>query len=167
MFASHLELPEPGKGDRAFSAAKARIIAYWADECARDLDRLMAHFTGDGEVGTPEGTFRGRDDVAALYRKSFESFPELKVDVKAGFLGRDAYCFEYSAVLSDPAENHWLVEGINLMRLQDGLICSLRSFEDAPRRLSTQGKPNDQTAQLSSRGDAFVARGGTNDNHER
>src|SRR5262245_40065662 len=118
MFAPDLELLEPGKGNATFSAAKARIMAYWADECARDLDRL-AHFTADAEVVTPEGIFRGRGDVAVLYRKSFESFPELKVDVKAGFAGRDAHCFEYSAVLSDPAENHWLVEGINLMRLQD------------------------------------------------
>ena len=124
----------------AFSAATARITAYWADECARDLDKLMTHFTGDAEVVTPEGTFRGREAVASLYRKSFDDFPGLKVDVKAGFVGRDAHCFEYSAVLSDPANNHWLIEGINLMKLDKGLICSLRSFEDAPRRLSSGGE---------------------------
>jgi hypothetical protein len=42
-------------------------------------------------------------------------------------------------VLSDAADNHWLIEGINLMRLEHGLISSLRSFEDAPRRISTAG----------------------------
>ena len=123
-----------------FSAATSRIVAYWADECARDLDKLMTHFTTDAEVVTPEGTFRGRESVASLYRKSFDSFPGLKVDVKAGFAGRGAHCFEYSAVLSDTADNHWLIEGVNLMKLEDGLICSLRSFEDAPRRLSTGGE---------------------------
>jgi hypothetical protein len=122
------------------AAAKARIIAYWADECARNLDKLMTHFTSDAEVVTPDGTFRGREAVASLYRKSFDSFPGLNVDVKAGFIGRDAHCFAYSAVLSDTADNQWLVEGVNLMKLKDGLICSLRSFEDAPRRLSTGGK---------------------------
>jgi hypothetical protein len=59
--------------------------------------------------------------------------------VKAGFVGRGAHCFEYSAVLSDAADNHWLVEGVNLMKLEGGLISSLRSFEDAPRRLSARG----------------------------
>ena len=59
--------------------------------------------------------------------------------MKAGFAGRGAHCFEYSAVLSDGASNHWLVEGINLMKLEHGLISSLRSFEDAPRRLSAAG----------------------------
>jgi len=126
--------------DAAFAAAEARIRAYWVDECARDLDRLMAHFTGDAEVITPDGTFRGREAVAALYRKSFESFPGLTVDVKAGFVGRDAHCFEYSAVLSDADATGWLVEGINLMKLKGGLISSLRSFEDAPRRLATPGE---------------------------
>jgi len=120
----------------AFSAATARIMAYWADECARNFDKLMAHFTSDAEVVTPDGTFRGRDAVAAVYRKSFHDFPGLKVDVRASFVGHGAHCYEYSAVLSDTAGNDWLIEGINLMKLEGGLISSLRSFEDAPRRLA-------------------------------
>src|ERR1700682_740411 len=113
----------------AFSAATARIMAYWADECARNFDKLMAHFTSDAEVVTPDGAFRGREAVASLYQKSFDDFPGLTVDVRASFVGRDAHCFEYSAVLSDAAANHWLVEGVNLMKLERGLISSLRSFE--------------------------------------
>jgi hypothetical protein len=135
-----LELLEVCSADArgAFSAATARILAYWADECARDLDKLMSHFTNDAEVITPDGVFRGREAVAALYQKSFNDFPGLKVDVKASFVGRGAHCYAYSAVLSD-ADNDWLVEGVNLMKLEHGLISSLRSFEDAPRRLSTGG----------------------------
>ena len=136
-----LERPASSGADASGSlaAAMARITAYWDDECARDLDKLMTHFTRDAEVITPDGAFRGHEAVAALYRKSFDSFPGLKVDVKAGFAGRGAHCVEYRAVLTDTANDHWLVEGINLMRLERGLICSLRSFEDAPRRLSTGG----------------------------
>jgi len=137
-----LGLPEICSEDArgAFSAATARISAYWADECARDLDKLMTHFTGDAEVVTPEGTFRGHEAVASLYKKSFDDFPGLEVEVKAGFVGRGAHCFEYSAVLSDSADNQWLIEGVNLMKLEKGLISSLRSFEDAPRRLSSGGE---------------------------
>src|SRR5262245_31254977 len=36
-----------GDAGAGFAAAEARIVAYWADECARDLDRLMTHFTPD------------------------------------------------------------------------------------------------------------------------
>jgi hypothetical protein len=124
----------------SFAAAKARLIAYFADECTRDLDRLMTHFTRDAEVITPDGVYRGREAVAAVYRKSFDTYPGLTVDVKGGFAGRGAHCFEYRAVLSDTANHHWLIEGINLMKLEGGLISSLRSFEDAPRRLSGEGQ---------------------------
>lgn len=123
-----------------FAAAKARLLAYFADECTRNIDRLLAHFTNDAEVVTPDGVYRGRDAVAAVYRKSFDAYPALTVEVKAGFAGRDVHCFEYRAVLSDTDKQDWLIEGINLMRLESGLISSLRSFEDAPRRLAVAGR---------------------------
>lgn len=99
----------------------------------------MTHFTNDAEVITPDGAFRGRAAVASVYQKSFDTFPGLTVDVKAGFAGRDAHCFEYRAVLTDTDNHRWLIEGINLMKLEGGLISSLRSFEDAPRRPSLEG----------------------------
>jgi hypothetical protein len=122
-------------GRAALAAATAKIIAYWDDECARDLDKLLTHFTPDAEVVTPDGSHRGHPAVAALYQKSFDSFPGLTVEVKASFAGRDAHCVEYSAVLFDAEDKRWLVEGVNVMRLKDGRISYLRSFEDAPRLL--------------------------------
>jgi hypothetical protein len=132
-----LELREvcAGQAFEDYSAAKARIIGYWDDECARDLDKLLTHFTRDAEVITPDGAVRGQAAVAALYRKSFDAYPGLTVEMKAGFAGDGAHCFEYSAVLSDTAGDRWIIEGINLMRLEGGLIASLRSFEDAPRQM--------------------------------
>ncbi len=129
-----------GETHGALATATARILAYWVDECARNLDKLMTHFTRDAEVITPDGVFRGHEAVAALYQKSFDDYPGLTVDVKTSFVGRGAHCYEYSAVLSDAADNRWLIEGINLMKLEGGLISSLRSFEDAPRRIPARGK---------------------------
>ena len=119
-----------------YTAAKARIVAYWIDECARDLDKLLAHFTPDAAVITPDGAVHGHAAIAALYRKSFDAYPGLTVDMTAGFAGEGAHCFEFSAVLQDGRQERWLVEGINLMRLEGGLISSLRSYEDAPRRMT-------------------------------
>jgi hypothetical protein len=137
-----LELPEvwSGKARAEFSAATSRILAYWTDECARDLNRLMTHFTRDAEVITPDGAYRGHDAVAALYQKSFDSYPGLAVDVTASFPGRGGHCYEYRAVLSDAERTDWLVEGINLMKLEGGLIASLRSFEDALRRMPAESE---------------------------
>jgi hypothetical protein len=119
----------------ALAAATAKSIAYWKDECARDLARLMTHFTADVEVVTPDGSHRGHDAVAALYQKSFDAYPGLTVDVTAAYAGRDAQCVQYRAVLFDTDDNGWLVEGVNVMRLENGRISYLRSFEDAPRLL--------------------------------
>ena len=137
-----LALADVFRGDLRgeFSDATRRIIAYWTDECARDLPRLLRNFTRNAEVITPDGRYHGHDAVAALYQKSFDSYPGLAVDVVASFPGRGGHCYEYKAVLSDMEKNDWLIEGINLMKLEGGLIASLRSFEDAPRRM-TAGKP--------------------------
>ena len=137
---SDLDLPGARlDGDYAeYSAATARLLAYFTDECARDLSGLITHFTEDTEVITPDGVYRGRDAVTALYKKSFDSYPALAVHVKAGFQGRRENCFEYRAELTDVDNKIWLIEGINLMRLERGLIVSLRSFEDAPCPLTEE-----------------------------
>jgi hypothetical protein len=127
-------------GRAALAAATAKLIAYWNDECARDLDNMLTHFTPDAEVVTPDGSYRGHEAVAALYQKSFDAFPGLTVDVKAAFAGCGAHCIEYSAVLFDADDKRWQIEGVNLMRLQDGRISYLRSFEDAPRLLPSEAQ---------------------------
>jgi hypothetical protein len=128
---------EPSRS--ALAAAMAKAVAYWDDECARDLARLMTHFTADAEVVTPDGSHRGHDAIAALYRQSFAAYPGLTVEVRAAYAGRGGHCIEYRAVLSDAEHQSWLIEGINLMRLKDGRIAYLRSFEDAPRLLPNGG----------------------------
>jgi hypothetical protein len=122
-----------GKLNVALLAAKTRSLAYWKDECDRDLDRLLAHFTSDASVVTPNGIYSGGGAIRGLYRNSFEEYPALSVDVIDVFPGADACCIEYSAVLTDVSSRRFLVEGVNLMRMRDGWISYLRSFEDAPR----------------------------------
>ena len=81
-----------------------------------------------------------REKLALLFRLGWShEYADTSRPVTASFAGRDAHCFEYRAVLCDTADNHWLIEGVNVMKLEQGLISRLRSFEDAPRRLPTEG----------------------------
>jgi hypothetical protein len=122
-----------GELHAALSAAKTRSIAYWSDECDRDLDRVLAHFTSDAIVVTPDWTYSGPAAIRGLYRKSFDEYPALSVDVIDLFPGAGGCCIEYTAVLTDVCSRRFCVEGVNLMRMRDGWISYLRSFEDAPR----------------------------------
>jgi hypothetical protein len=130
---------DSGRLHAAILAVKTRSLAYWKDECDRDLDRLLAHFTSDASVVTPDGVFSGIEAIRALYRKSFDEYPALSVDMIELFPGPCACCIEYSAVLTDVSSRRFLVEGVNLMRTRDGLISYLRSFEDAPRPIPVAG----------------------------
>jgi hypothetical protein len=100
---------------------------------------VLAHFTSDATVVTPDGTYSGHAAIRGLYRKSFDEYPGLSVDVIELFAGASACCIEYSAALTDISSRRFLVEGVNLMRMRDGLISYLRSFEDAPRPIPVGG----------------------------
>jgi hypothetical protein len=138
----------------ALLAAKTRSLAYWRDECDRDLDRLLAHFTSDASVVTPDGVYSGDEAIRALYRKSFDEYPALSVDVIGLFPGVGACCIEYSAVLTDVSSRRFLVEGVNLMRMRHGLISYLRSCEDAPHPIPVAGSgpPGREEAENTSGG---------------
>jgi hypothetical protein len=146
---------DSGKLHAALLAAKTRSLAYWKDECDRNLDRVLAHFTSDASVVTPDGIYSGAEAIRGWYRRSFEEYPALSVDVIELFAGVSACCIEYSAALTDVSSRRFLVEGVNLMRMKDGLISYLRSFEDVPRPIPVGGSaPHDrEEAEYTSGGE--------------
>lgn len=133
---AHFELIEfrDGAAYGTLATATSRVLAYWVDECRRDLDRLLDHFSDNAEVITSGGRFTGRSAIAEMYRASFNAYPALEVDVIACFAGRGTHSFEYRATMTDVSGARWLVEGVSIMSLDDGLIASLRSYEDSPKR---------------------------------
>ncbi|MEO8263144.1 MAG: nuclear transport factor 2 family protein [Pseudolysinimonas sp.] len=110
---------------------------YWAAECARDMTAMLAHFTEDAEVETPDGRAVGHEQIAAMYRESFDAYPGLTVDIVNGYAGDNDHGVAFDAVLTDPAGDRWRVRGVNTVELEGGLIRRLRSFEDRPSRVLT------------------------------
>lgn len=134
----YLELIEFADGPAygTLATATERVLAYWADECRRDMASMLAHFTPDAEVLTPGGSYTGTAAIAELYQESFTAYPELVVDVTAHFVGRGAHCYEFDATLTDKDGALWGVRGVNVVTLENGLIARMRSYEDLPGRLS-------------------------------
>jgi methylmalonyl-CoA/ethylmalonyl-CoA epimerase len=123
---------DSGDGYGTLAASTERIVAYWVDECSRDLDQMMTHFAPDAEVVTPDGAFTGYAAIAAMYQQSFATYPQLEVEVTGRYAGRGSHCFEFYAVLTDTAGVRHVVRGVNVLTLDDGLISRMRSFEDPP-----------------------------------
>jgi hypothetical protein len=110
---------------------------YWAAESARDMDAMLAHFTDDAEVETPDGRAVGRAQIAAMYQESFDAYPGLSVSIVNGYAGGTDHGVAFDAVLTDPAGERWRVRGVNTVQIEGGLIRKLRSFEDRPSPIAS------------------------------
>ena len=67
-----LTLGEVWRGDvrGGFDAATSRILAYWTDECARDLGKLMTHFNvADDDEPGKANAFRNPKQTVLTCRK--------------------------------------------------------------------------------------------------
>src|SRR5262249_47079515 len=75
---------------------------------ARDLDRILAHYSDDFEMttpfivsltGEPSGTLRGKGQVGAYWRRALERIPGLRFEVLDVFAGVGSVVIYYKAVL--------------------------------------------------------------------
>jgi len=105
---------------------------YWAAESARDMPAMLAFFTEDAEVETPDGRAVGHAEIAAMYQQSFDDYPGLSVDIVNGYAGDVDHGVAFDAVLIDAEGGRWRVRGVNTVQLEGNLIRRLRSFEDPP-----------------------------------
>jgi len=108
--------------------------SYWAAECRRDVDAVMAHYHADGTFEDAGGLRRGHAEVRAAYEESAAAFPGLEVTIVREFKSDDPDlgALEYDAYLIDAQGGRHRVRGVNVVRVQDGKFVSVRSFEDPP-----------------------------------
>ena len=75
---------------------------------ARDLDRILAHYSDDFEMttpflvrlmGEPSGTLRGKGQVGAYWRRALDRIPDLHFEVMDVFTGVGSVVIYYKAVL--------------------------------------------------------------------
>jgi ketosteroid isomerase-like protein len=107
--------------------------SYWAAECRRDIDAVMAHYLPDASYEDAGGRRVGTAAIRQAYEDSARAYPGLEVRIVREFTF-DETCgaLEFDAVLIDPVGTRLRVRGVNVVTLRDGKFASVRSYEDAP-----------------------------------
>jgi ketosteroid isomerase-like protein len=107
--------------------------SYWAAECRRDIDAVMAHYHPDATYEDSGGLRRGHAEVREAYVDSARAYPGLKVEIVREFTATpESSGLEFSAVLIDAAGRRFRVRGVNVVVVRDGKFVSVRSYEDPP-----------------------------------
>jgi ketosteroid isomerase-like protein len=106
--------------------------AYWAAECRRDLDGVMAYYRPDATYEGPDGLYRGQAEIRAAYEQSARTYPGLELEIVREFPLGDRSALEFEAWLTDSAGRRFQVRGVNVVHVEDGQFRSVRSYEDPP-----------------------------------
>jgi ketosteroid isomerase-like protein len=107
--------------------------SYWAAECRRDIDAVMAHYHPDATYQDAGGLLRGHAEIRGFYEASARDYPGLEVTILREFPGSsDASALEVYAVLIDHEGGRFQIFGLNIMTVRDGKFTSVRCFEDPP-----------------------------------
>lgn len=108
--------------------------SYWAAECRRDVDGVMAHYHPDGTYEDAGGLRRGHAEIRQFYEESKRDYPGLEVRIVREFSYSPECCaLEADATLIDPAGARSRIRGVNVMTIRDGKLVSVRSYEDPLR----------------------------------
>jgi ketosteroid isomerase-like protein len=107
--------------------------SYWAAECRRDIDGVMAHYHPDATYEGPDGLRRGAAEVRKAYEDSARDYPGLEVRIVREFVETGtSSALEFDAVLIDHHGTRFRVRGVNVVVVRDGRFVSVRSYEDPP-----------------------------------
>lgn len=105
--------------------------SYWAAECRRDLDAVLAHYHEDAVVFPPSGPpFRGHREIATFYVDEMRDYPGLEVTIAHEVSDGAEASLEWEAVLVDHAGARHPFRGVNVVRVRDGKFESVRAYFD-------------------------------------
>jgi ketosteroid isomerase-like protein len=63
--------------------------SYWAAECRRDIDAVLAHYHDDAVYEDGGGRYEGRAAIRSFYEASARAFPGLDVTITGDVSARD------------------------------------------------------------------------------
>jgi ketosteroid isomerase-like protein len=105
--------------------------SYWAAECRRDIDAVMAHYHEDAIYQDAGGLLQGHAEIRGFYEASVRDYPGLAVTILREFPRTpDESALEVYAVLIDHQGRRFEIRGLNALTVRAGKIASLRCYED-------------------------------------
>ena len=106
--------------------------SYWAAECRRDIEAVMAHYHPDATYQDAGGLLRGHAEIRTFYEESKRAYPGLEVRIIREFHAESPDCsaLQVEAVLIDAEGKRFGIKGLNVATVSDGKLVSLRCFED-------------------------------------
>jgi ketosteroid isomerase-like protein len=114
--------------------------SYWAAECSRDVDAVMAHYRPDATYEDGGGLRRGEAEIRRAYEDSARDWPGLEVRIVREFVhSPDTSGLEFDALLIDVAGRRFRIRGVNVVTVRDGRFVSVRSYEDVPSLIAAGG----------------------------
>ena len=116
------------------SLARDLQASAWDAECRHDLDGLLDHFQPDATFhasGRP--AIQGHAAIRRLTEDFYRSYPELEVEILGEWGdGLTSAVIEFRAHLTDPEGKRFALQGVNVVRIEDGRFTTVRSYEESP-----------------------------------
>jgi ketosteroid isomerase-like protein len=106
----------------------------WDAECRHELDALLDHFHPDATFHQSDGdTYRGHPEIRAMTEQFYREFPVCQVEILREYGdGETSAALEFRATLTDPEGNVSVLQGVQLVEVEDGKFRSVRGYEEKP-----------------------------------
>lgn len=109
---------------------RAIAESYWAAECRRDLDAIMAHFHEDALFQPAGVPLRGHEQIRGFYIDSIARFPGLECRIVREVRNGNEASLEWEAVLIDHDGVRNPLVGVNVIEVDGGKFRSVRAYFD-------------------------------------
>lgn len=118
---------DSARSDRPRAVAEA----YWAAECTRDLDAVLAFYHEDAEVRPPTGPpLHGHAEIATFYADEIRDYPGLEVTIVNEVADGARAALEWEAVLTDHDGERHAFRGVNIVWVRDGKFERVHAYFD-------------------------------------
>lgn len=106
----------------------------WAAECGHDLDALLDHFAPDATFHQSNGkVYQGHTAIRTMTEKFLRQYPDCKVEILREYgNGQTSAAIEFRATMTDVNGLVSVLQGVQLVEVQDGKFTSVRGYEEQP-----------------------------------